>query len=205
MEIYFVKHWKHTICFVLEFIDWGMHIKVHLANALNATWSQTHPMSLSLCPQTWSSVWCNLTTTLASPEPASLIPPILPTPPAKRAHQCTPSRQQQTDRTAARPGTPGKNRSMFKKIDFDMCTHPYPVWNLHLPPIPPCWCFPVFPMEFFFFVHIFYIAMTVCMWVSFLFHHHKTLKHNSNKADGPKVIYDAKEGKNPKPTGMPKA
>lgn len=106
--------------------------------------SQIHPMSLSLCRQTWSSVWCNLTTTLANPRPVSLIPPILPTPPAKRAHQFTLSHQQQTDRTAPRPGIPGKNRSMCRKIDFDMCTHPYCVWNLHLPPIPPCWCFPVF-------------------------------------------------------------
>lgn len=99
--------------------------------------SQTHHMNLSLCRRTWSSVWCSLTTTLASPGPVFLIPPIPPILPARRAHQFTPSHQQQTDRIVPRPGIPGKNRSMCRKIDFDMCTCSHCVWNLHSPPILP--------------------------------------------------------------------
>ena len=131
--------------------------------------SQTHHMNLSLCRQTWSSVWCNLTTTLASPGPVFLIPPIPPILPAKRAHLFTPSHQQQTDRTAPRPGIPGKNRSTCRKIDFDMCTCSHCVWNLPSPPILspqlmfPAVMFPVFPWSSpFLYTYFAYVWQCAC-------------------------------------------
>jgi len=124
----------HEITSLEENFGWNLNI---LSSFFAVMLSQTHHMSLSLCRQTWSSVWCNSTTMLASPGPVFLIPPIPPILPARRAHQFTPSHQQQTDRTAPRPGIPGKNRSMCRKIDFDMCICSHCVWNLHSPPILP--------------------------------------------------------------------
>lgn len=78
-------------------------------------WSRTHHMSLSSCPQTWSSASCSSTTTQASPGQACPTLPTPPIPPAKRAPPSTPSRPP-TGRTAAvRPGRPATNRST--------CTH----------------------------------------------------------------------------------
>lgn len=125
-------------------------------------------MNLSLCRRTWSSVWCNLTTTLASPEPAFLIPPIPPTLPARRAHQFTPSHRQQTDRTAPRPGIPGTNRSMCRKIDFDMC-YLLPLcvklaFTTHSPRLMfPAVMFPVFPWSSpFLYTYFAYVWQCAC-------------------------------------------
>lgn len=102
------------------------------ARVQNDMWSQTHRMSLSWCPQTWSSASCSLTTTRASPEQAC---PTLPTPlipPAKRAPPSTPSRPP-TGRTAAvRPGRPATNRK--KKWFTDEPENAYPR-NIQIKPM----------------------------------------------------------------------
>lgn len=68
--------------------------------------------------------------------------------------------------------------------------------------VSPTVMFLVFP--FFFIVHVFCVRIMVCMQIPFFFHHHDALKHNSNKADGPKVIYRIGGGEVPKSIGMAK-
>lgn len=76
-------------------------------------WSQTHHMSLSWCPQTWSSASCSSTTTQASPGQACPTLPIPPIPLAKRAPLSTPSHPPAGWTAAVRPGRPAINKSMY--------------------------------------------------------------------------------------------
>lgn len=187
MVICSAKLWKRIICFVLEFTGWEMPTSAPQASVQKGMSSPIPPTSLSLYQQTWSSAWCSLTTTLANREPACLIPPTPRSPPVRRAPPSTPFRPQQIGRTGPSPGSLATNRSTFRKSDFDMCIHQHRVWNCICYSFPqlvfqqsnfPVPCSPLFFRFFSFFLHI-CICMIVCMWLSFLIHHHKTLEHNS--------------------------
>lgn len=80
--------------------------------------SQTRLMSLSWCPRTWSSVWCSLTTTRASPERACPTPPIPLIHPVRRARLFTPSPPRTGRTAAAKHVKPVTNRSKLAFISL---------------------------------------------------------------------------------------
>lgn len=97
-------------------------------------WSQTLRMSLSWCPQIWSSASCSLTITPASHGQAYPTLPTPPIPPAKRVPRCTLCLPL-TDRTAAvRAERRVKNRSrchLCVLCAFDLhvkCFYTWPVF-----------------------------------------------------------------------------